>query len=129
MRAAMKSFVKAGLLRTLWLLLAVFMSFSAAPVMAEEATQAGESTQILQAFNRQHRDAEHAKAISDKDKQKVMFILGALLIALVLATGALGIAMGIYGKPVFVSHMVCAGLSITLAIVHAIAGFVWFYPF
>jgi hypothetical protein len=52
-----------------------------------------------------------------------------VLITLVLITGALGIAMGLYGKQVFVAHMVFAGLSISLAIVHAIVGLVWFYPF
>ena len=58
-----------------------------------------------------------------------MFLLGVALITLVLITGGLGIAMGIFGKPVFVAHMVFAALSITMAIVHAIVGLVWFYPF
>lgn len=98
-------------------------------VQAETAYPSGESAQILQEFNRQHRDAEHAKSITDKDKQRIMFLLGVALITLVLITGGLGIAMGLYGKQVFVAHMVFAGLSITLAIVHAIVGVVWFYPF
>ncbi len=103
---------------------------SAVPAYAEDAAQsAGDSAQILQAFNRQHRDAEHAKSITDKDKQRIMFLLGVVLITLVLITGGLGIAMGLYGKQVFVAHMVFAGLSVTLAIVHAIVGVVWFYPF
>jgi hypothetical protein len=96
---------------------------------AEEAGQAGESAQILQAFNQQHKEAEHAKAITDKDKQRIMFMLGVLLFTLVLITGGLGLAMGLYGKQVFVAHMVFAGLSMTLAVVHAIVGLVWFYPF
>ncbi len=102
---------------------------SALPAHAEEASREGESAQILQAFNKQHREAEHAKAITDNDKQRIMFILGVTLITLVLITGGLGIAMGLYGKPVFVAHMVFAALSMTLALVHAIAGLVWFYPF
>ena len=102
---------------------------SVLPAHAEDTSQAGDSAQILQAFNRQHRDAEHAKSITDKDKQRIMFLLGVLLITLVLVTGGLGIAMGLYGKPVFVAHMIFAGLSITMAIVHAIVGIVWFYPF
>jgi len=48
---------------------------------------------------------------------------------LLLVTGGLGVAMGVYGKQVFVAHMICAGLSMTLAIAHAIVGIVWFYPF
>jgi hypothetical protein len=99
------------------------------PVFADDTTQASDSAQILQAFNRQHREAERAKSITDKDKQRIMFLLGIVLITLVLLTGGLGIAMGLYGKQVFVAHMVCAGLSVTLAIIHAIVGLVWFYPF
>jgi hypothetical protein len=99
------------------------------PAHAEDAPQEGESAQILQAFNKQHREAEHAKAITDKDKQRVMFLLGVSLLTLVLITGGLGIAMGLFGKSVFVAHMIFAGLSMTLAVVHAIVGIVWFFPF
>ncbi|WP_213035209.1 hypothetical protein [Candidatus Nitrotoga fabula] len=62
-------------------------------------------------------------------KQMVMFFLGVPLLIMLLITGGLGIAMGIYGKQVFMLHMVSAGLTITLAFVHAILGIVWFYPF
>jgi hypothetical protein len=112
-----------------FLLAASLLIPSVIPSFAEDMNQSSDSTQILQAFNRQHRDAEHAKSITDKDKQRIMFLLGVVLITLVLITGGLGIAMGLFGKQVFVAHMVFAGLSITLAIVHAIVGLVWFYPF
>jgi hypothetical protein len=126
-----KMFVGTSILRHVWIILAVSLSIlGVVPAHAEDTSQTGEnSAQILQAFNRQHREAEHAKSITDKDKQRIMFLLGVVLITLVLITGGLGIAMGLYGKPVFVAHMVFAGLSITLAIVHAIVGLVWFYPF
>lgn len=126
-----KMFFRASLLRSAGLILAASLSIlSVLPALAEDTSQASDnSAQILQAFNRQHRDAEHAKSITDKDKQRIMFLLGVVLITLVLVTGGLGIAMGLYGKPVFVAHMIFAGLSITLAIVHAIVGLVWFYPF
>jgi len=126
-----KKFFGVSLFRYVGIILAAsFLILSANPANAEDANQTGEdSTQILQAFNRQHREAEHAKSITEKDKQRIMFLLGVALITLVLITGGLGIAMGLYGKPVFVAHMVFAGLSITLAIVHAIVGLVWFYPF
>ncbi len=110
-------------------LVASLTMLSAFPAHAEDTTREGESAQILQAFNKQHREAEHAKAITDKDKQRIMFLLGVTLITLVLITGGLGIAMGLFGKSVFVPHMVFAALSMTLALVHAIAGLVWFYPF
>jgi hypothetical protein len=99
------------------------------PANAQDTNQAGDSAQILQAFNKQHRNDIREKAIPQKEKQQIMFLLGVALITLVLITGGLGIAMGLFGKQVFVAHMVFAGLSITLAIVHAIVGVVWFYPF
>ena len=131
MPQTVKSFFRWSLLRSMGIILAASLSIlSVLPAQAEDTSQTGEnSAQILQAFNRQHREAEHAKSITDKDKQRIMFLLGVVLITLVLITGGLGIAMGLYGKPVFVAHMVFAGLSITLAIVHAIVGLVWFYPF
>jgi hypothetical protein len=123
-------FFRASRLRSVVIILAASLSImSVLPAYAEDTSQPGDSAQILQAFNRQHRDAEHAKSITDKDKQRIMFLLGVVLITLVLVTGGLGIAMGLYGKPVFVAHMIFAGLSITMAIVHAIVGLVWFYPF
>ncbi|ADE12870.1 hypothetical protein [Sideroxydans lithotrophicus] len=96
---------------------------------ADESSQSGEGAQILQEFNKQHRDTERAKAITDKDKQRIMFLLGVVLITLVMITGGLGIAMGLYGKQVFAAHMIFAGLSMTLAVVHAVVGIVWFFPF
>jgi hypothetical protein len=37
--------------------------------------------------------------------------------------------MALYGKRVFVAHMIFAGFSVTLAIVHSIVAVVWFFPF
>lgn len=111
------------------LVAAMLSALCVLPAHAEVVSQEGESAQILQAFNKQHRDTEHEKSITDKDKQRIMFLLGVSLLTMVLITGGLGIAMGIFGKPVFVAHMVFAGFSMTLAVVHAIVGIVWFYPF
>jgi hypothetical protein len=123
-------FFRVSLLRSVGIILAALLSIlSVLPAHAEETNQANDSAQIMQAFNRQHREAEHAKSITDKDKQRVMFLLGVALLTLVLITGGLGIAMGLYGKQVFVAHMIFAGLSMTLAVAHAIVGIVWFYPY
>ena len=120
----------APILRSVVIIFAVLLSvLSLLPAYAEDSASSGDSAQILQAFNQQHRNDERDKAISQKEKQQIMFLLGVALITLVLITGGLGVAMGLYGKQVFVAHMVFAGLSITLAIVHAIVGLVWFYPF
>ena len=99
------------------------------PVYSGAATQGADSAQIMREFNQQRVDTERAKSITDKDRHRVMFLMGVVLIALVLTTGGLGIAMVVYGKPVFLAHMIFAGLSITLALAHAIVGIVWFYPF
>jgi hypothetical protein len=123
-------FFRASLFRLAVIMLVALPSFLIVfPAQAEDANQGNDSAQIMQAFNKQHREAEHAKSITDKDKQRVMFLLGVALLTLVLITGGLGIAMGVYGKQVFVAHMIFAGLSMTLAIAHAIVGIVWFYPY
>ena len=125
-----KIFIVASLFRYVGIIFAAsILMLSGSPAYAEVANQSEDSAQILQAFNQQHSQSEREKSITPKDKQRIMFLLGVALITLVLITGGLGIAMGLFGKPVFVAHMVFAGLSITLAIVHAIVGVVWFYPF
>jgi hypothetical protein len=121
---------RVSFLRSIGIVLVASLSIlSASPVYADEATKGSDSAQIMQEFNKQHIEAERAKSITDKDKQRIMFLLGVVLITLVLITGGLGIAMVVYGKQVFVPHMIFAGLSVTLAFVHAIVGIVWFYPF
>ena len=96
---------------------------------AETVSNGEDSAQILQAFNKQHQDDVREKSIPQKEKQQIMFLMGVVLFILVLITGGLGLAMGLYGKQVFVSHMLFAGLSVSMAIAHAIVGLVWFYPF
>ena len=125
----MKIFQKSLLHIPAAFMIAILTFAFVSPAHAEEATREGESAQILQAFNKQHQENERAKAITDHDKQRIMFLLGVVLITLVMITGGLGIAMGLYNKSVFVAHMIFAGLSMTLAVVHAIVGIVWFFPF
>lgn len=87
------------------------------------------ATEVLSAFNKDQDKPSDIVSIPDKKKRLIMFLMGVPLLIFILLTAALGIAMGMYGKPVYVPHMVCAGLSVTLAIAHAIVGIVWFYPF
>lgn len=108
---------------------AVLAVMSVFPAHAEEISNGDDSAHILQAFNKQHREAVHEKSIPEKEKQQIMFLMGVVLFILVLITGGLGLAMGLYGKQVYVPHMLFAGLSVTMAIAHAIVGLVWFYPF
>jgi len=95
---------------------------------ATDPAPQNDGAQVLQSFERAATGAAVPDA-GDQTRRWVMFGLGAPLLLLLLATGALGIAMGVYGKQVYLPHMICAGLSITLAIVHAIVGIVWFRPF
>lgn len=111
------------------ILAGLLLIMSVMPAHAQDTPPAGDSAQILQEFNAQHRSDIRDKAIPLKEKQQIMFLLGFAVIVLVIITGGLGLAMGIFGKPVFVPHMVFAAFSVTMAIVHAIVGLVWFYPF
>jgi hypothetical protein len=109
--------------------LALIMALGAGlPALAADPPQPNDGAQVLQSFEDAKPGAD-ARDSSDHTRRWVMFALGAPLLLMLLLTGGLGIAMGVYGKPVFLAHMVCAGLSITLAIVHAIVGIVWFRPF
>ncbi len=88
-----------------------------------------QSSGVLQAFENDRSAKSELVAIDVKTKHLVMFLMGVPLLLLITVTAALGVAMVVYGKRVFVPHMVCAGLSLTLALGHAVVGIVWFYPF
>jgi hypothetical protein len=104
------------------------------PAPVPDAGQDGDdveqnTAQVMQAFISQTVEKSDIVAIEDQTKRLIMFSMGVPLLLLLIATIALGVAMGVYGKQVFVAHMVCAGLSLTLALGHAVVGIVWFYPF
>lgn len=111
------------------LLMAVAVLF-APGARAAESSQSSTGTEVLEAFDRQQvARVNQASELSDHKKHLIMFMLAIPLFILLLATGGLGIATGVYGKKLFIPHMVCAGLTMTLALAHVIAGLVWFYPF
>jgi hypothetical protein len=58
-----------------------------------------------------------------------MFSIGAVLLILLISTASVGIAVAVFGKRLFVVHMVLAGLTVTMALVHVAVGLVWFFPF
>ncbi len=98
------------------------------PVRAADPPPVNDGAQVLQSFQKE-APAPAAPDGDDQTRRWVMFALGAPLLVFILITAGLGVAMGVYGKPVFLAHMIFAGLSVTLAIVHAIVGLVWFRPF
>jgi len=109
------------------LMLSVSLSGYADEPVEQKAEQ--QSSAVLQAFENDRSAKSELVAIEDETKRLIMFIMGVPLLLLIIATVALGVAMVVYGKQVFVLHMICAGLSLTLATGHAVVGLVWFYPF
>ena len=106
------------------------IAWSAADDLPEEkSAKEQNNSSVMQAFTSTEVKDSEIVAIEDETKRLVMFLLGVPLLIMLIATVILGIAMGIYGKQVFLPHMICAGLSMTLALGHAVVGIVWFYPF
>ena len=96
----------------------------ASPARADES-----NVQIVESFNKSGDATRNPNNPSEKKKREIMFFMGIPLLIMLITTAALGIAMGIYGKKVFLAHMVLASLSLCLAVVHAVVGLVWFFPF
>lgn len=97
---------------------------------ARSNAQSNNGAAILEAFDQQQvARVKQASELSDRGKRTIMFAMAVPLFILLLITGGLGIATGVYGKKLFIPHMVFAGLTVTLALAHAIVGMVWFYPF
>jgi len=92
------------------------------PAMESEA-------QIMQNFTSDDNVKSEIVTIDDQRKRQVMFAMGVPLLLFIIITVALGIAMGVFGKDVYIPHMIFAGLSLTLALAHSIVGLVWFWPF
>ncbi|MDX8398199.1 MAG: hypothetical protein R8K49_07775 [Mariprofundaceae bacterium] len=116
-------------IQALLLMLLCFGMFSSAAyaTAVEGVSSIQQSAEVMEQFN---EDGELApeRAISIKKKHQILFLMGSCLLILILVAASFGIAMGVFGKDVFVWHMLSAGLATTLAIAHAVTAFVWFYP-
>lgn len=112
------------------MLCGLIVMFTSPLMAAENGTQQEHSdVAVMGAFTNQETQEGEAIQISDQKKGIVMFTMGISLLLLLLTTATLGIAMVVQGKQVFVAHMIFAGLSVTLAIAHAVVAIVWFFPF
>ncbi len=116
--------------RALFFLAALCLVSGVPLAQAAEQSQGTNGAQVLEAFGRQQvQRVNEPSAVSDHNKQLIMFAMGVPLVILLLITGGLGVATGVYGKQLFIPHMIFAGLTLTLALAHVIVGLVWFYPF
>lgn len=97
------------------------------PTFAEDS--AAERANVLKSFVGTQRGELIASYDEQKNQHKILFYMGVALLLFVFLTAGYGIAMGMLGKEVFVQHMVCAGITVFLAIAHSIVAIVWFFPF
>jgi hypothetical protein len=99
--------------------------------LADDAPPAtSNGLQILEEFGRQQpQRPARATTIAEHERQVIMFSIGTVLLVLLISTASVGIAVAAFGKPLFLVHMILAGLTVTVAIVHVIVGLVWFFPF
>jgi len=116
------------------IILGVLINFLLVGVSLADSQSAGKAdseseAQIIQKFTSQESIDSEIITIGDQRKRQVMFAMGVPLLLFIIITVSLGIAMGVFGKDVYIAHMIFAGLSLTLALAHAIVGLVWFWPF
>lgn len=116
-------------MRILLLLGCLLLPMLVSAADSQETSSAADSLRMLESFAEGQAEKSDIVAIQDREKREIMFFMGVPLIIMLIITVALGVAMVVYQKKVFVAHMVFAGLSLTLALAHAVVGTVWFYPF
>lgn len=100
-----------------------------AAVAQQEEGARDDALEIMETFNQEADAAREAHELTEQEKHRILFYMGVALLVLLVATAYLGVSMVVFGKQVFVAHMVCAGLTVTLGIAHAVAAVVWFFPF
>lgn len=88
-----------------------------------------QAEEVIHAFTSKEAVVSDVVKITDKKKHTIMFAMGLTLLIFVIVTAALGISMVLFGKQVFVAHMIFAGFSVFLSIAHAVVAMVWFFPF
>jgi len=105
----------------------------AAETVAPEVSGVVSDTQVsaeavMQQFASDYEEAPERR-IEAKRKHEILFIMGVSLLILLFLTGGFGVAMVVFDRDVFVAHLICAGLSLTLAAAHAATSIAWFWPF
>ncbi len=112
------------------LLASVLLSSFSATVSATEATpDRNDAHAVLAPFIEKELVDGEAVAIDDDQKHLILFYMGLALLILIIATAIIGLQMALFGKQLFVPHMICAGFTVTLSLVHAVTAIVWFLPY
>jgi len=110
------------------MLISLLLPVAHPAVAAQAASEGASSEMIMQQFSGDDEVSPERK-ITTQRKHQILFMMGIALLVLLLVTGSLGVAMVGFGKDVFLAHMIFAGLSLTLAIVHAATSIAWFWPY
>jgi len=114
----------------LFLLLASLMLSSiSSSVWATDEAGANNSHSVLAPFIEKEEVLGEAVAIDDEQKHQILFYMGVLLLILIVTTAVIGLRMALFGKQLFVQHMISAGFTVFLAFAHAVTAIVWFFPF
>lgn len=86
------------------------------------------SEAMMQQFAGELEESPERK-IETQRKHEILFMMGIALLILLFMTGGLGVAMAAFDKEVFIAHTIVAGLTLTLAAVHAATSIAWFWPY
>lgn len=117
---------------TVWMLALPAHGFAAPAAGAPQSNASqSETSQSAEAVMQQFAGSDEVspqRKIETERKHQILFLMGLSLLVLLLITGTLGIAMVAFGKDVFLPHMIFAGLSLTLAMVHSATAIAWFWP-
>ncbi len=116
---------------TLFILLAsvLLSNFSTTVIAADSDQSANDAHSVLAPFIEQEQVLGEAVAIEDEQKHLILFYMGVALLFLVLTTAFIGLQMAVFGKQLFIQHMISAGFTVFLALAHAVTAIVWFFPF
>ena len=115
----------------LWIvcLLLVLAGAMVAPGVSHADDDTDKPFDVLRGFTEGEIVESEIVAITDERKHQILFLMGVVLLITIITTAMLGVSMVAFGKQVFLAHMIFAGVSVFLAIVHAVTAIVWFFPF
>jgi len=96
---------------------------------ADDGQEVNNSHSVLAPFIEKEEVLGDAVAIDDEQKHLILFYMGMALLFLIITTAVIGLQMALFGKQLFVQHMISAGFTVFLSLAHAVTAIVWFFPF